>query len=152
MLSPDRIAFIQGGVAAVVATRSERLVPAISRGWGLDVAAETSVLDLCVTAPVGSPTRANLERHAAIAIAVSPPTIATALQVKGTITRVAAPDAEALERAERHLAAFTAEAIRVGVPVDHPRRLFMSSELVSVTVSVEQAFDQTPGPGAGRRL
>lgn len=136
----------------MVATRDERMAPAIARGWGLHASAGSGLLELCVTAPVGSPTRANLERRSAIAIAFSPPTIATALQVKGTVTRVATPDAEALERAERHLAAFTAEAIKVGVPADHPRRMFVPSEFVSVTVSVEEVFDQTPGPGAGRRL
>ncbi len=136
----------------MIATRSEGMVPAIARGWGSEVSASGRVLELCVTAPVGSPTRANLTERSAIAIAFSPPTIATAIQVKGVVTRVAAPDAQALARAEKHLAGFTAEAAKVAPRADQSRRMFEPSQFLSVTVSVEEVFDQTPGPGAGRQL
>jgi len=151
-LSPDLVAVIHGGVAAVVATRSERMVPAITRGWGTEVSAEGQVLDLCVAAPVGSPTRSNLGQHTAIAIGFSPPAIATAVQVKGSVTRVTAPAAEAVERAERHLSAFIATAAEVAPQPELFRRQFAPTEFLSVMISVEEVFDQTPGPGAGRRL
>jgi hypothetical protein len=128
------------------------MVPAITRGWGTEVSVEGQVLDLCVAAPVGSPTRSNLGQRTAIAIGFSPPAIATAVQVKGTVTRVTAPDAQALERAERHLSTFIAAAAEVAPQPELFLRQFVPAEFLSVSVSVEEVFDQTPGPGAGRRL
>jgi hypothetical protein len=106
-----------------------------------------------VVAPAGSVTRANLEGNGVIAVGFSPPTIARALQIKGAVTAVREPTSAELERAERHFAAFASEAEQVGVPARAARRTFGPwSDFVSVTCSIDEVFDQTPGPNAGRRL
>ena len=79
-----------------------------------------------MAAPVGSRPRANLERTAVIAVGVSPPTIARAAQLKGSVVAVREPTRDELARAERHASLF-ADA-------------------------VDEIFDQTPGPAAGRAL
>jgi hypothetical protein len=110
------------------------------------------VVTLCVVAPRGSATRANLESNGAIAASFSPPTIAKAVQIKGTADAVREPEPRELERAERHLRAFAAEGEQVGVRAELPRRMFAEEDFVSVTVQVEEVFDQSPGPTAGQRL
>lgn len=152
MLDAEVAAFVQGGVAAAAATRDEHLVPAFTRAWGPEVSRDGRSLKLCVTAPVGSRTRANLEANGALAVAFSPPTIARAVQLKGTVTSMREPTAEEVARAERHLDAFCAETEQVGHPPDLPRRMFAASDLVTVVLPVDEVFDQSPGPNAGRPL
>ncbi len=144
---------MHSGVAAGVGTRDAELRPSFTRGWGPEVSADGSTLALCVIAPSGSPTRANLEDNGAIAVGFSPPTIARALQIKGTTVSVGAPSPEDLERAQRHLRKFSVEAEQIGIPERVSRRIFgVPADFASVTLLIEEVFDQTPGAGAGRRL
>jgi hypothetical protein len=152
VLDPAVVEFIHGGVAVGVATRDDDLRPEFARGWGPEVSADGRSLRLCVAAPEGSRVRANLERNGAVAVGFSPPTIARAVQVKGVATVVGEPEAADLERVERHARSFVTEAERVGAPAELSRRLFVGTGLVAVEFSIDEMFDQTPGPTAGRRL
>jgi hypothetical protein len=146
------VEFIHGGVAVGVATRDEGLRPEFARGWGPQVSADGRSLRLCVPAPEGSQMRANLEANGAVAVGFSPPTIARAVQVKGVATSVGEPEAADLERVERHVRSFVAEAASLGAPPDLAVRMFWGVGLVTVEFPIDEAFDQTPGPTAGRRL
>jgi hypothetical protein len=152
VLDPAVVEFIHGGVAVGVATRDDHLRPEFARGWGPEVSADGRSLKLCVAAPEGSRMRANLELNGAVAVGFSPPTIARAVQVKGVATGVAEPDAADLERVERHVQSFVAEAARIGAPAELSRRMFAGTGLVAIAFSIDEVFDQTPGPTAGRRL
>ena len=152
VLDPEVVEFIHGGVAVGVATRGDDLRPEFARGWGPEVSTDGRSLSLCVAAPEGSRMRANLEGNGALAVGFSPPTIARAVQLKGVATVVGEPDAADLERVERHLRSFVAEAERIGAPPELARRMFVGAGLVAVQFSIDEVFDQTPGPTAGRRL
>ena len=152
MLDPDVVELIQGGVAVGVATCDDDLRPEFARGWGPEVSADGRSVTLCVSAPEGSRMRANLERNGALAVGFSPPTIARAVQLKGVATRVAESDAADLERVERHLRSFVAECERIGAPAELSRRMFVGTGMVAVRFPIDEVFDQTPGPTAGRRL
>ena len=147
MLDSGLVAFIHGGVAVGVATRDEDLRPAYTRGWGPAVSSDGLWLTLCVIAARGSPSRENIEGNGAIAVVFNPPTAGRALQLKGVVVQAREPVAEELERAERHLEAFAAEAEQVGAP-----RLFVRRNFLAVTLSIDEVFDQTPGQRAGVRL
>ena len=152
VLDPAVVEFIHGGVAVGVATRDDDLRPEFARAWGPEVSADGRSLRLCVTAPEGSRMRANLEQNGAVAVGFSPPTIARAVQVKGVATVVTAPGDADLERVERHVRAFVAEAERIGAPPELSQRMFVGTGLAAVQFSIDEVFDQTPGPTAGRRL
>jgi hypothetical protein len=126
--------------------------PAFTRAWGPQLSADRRSLTLCVSAADGSATRANLEANGAVAIGFSPPTIAKAVQLKGVAAVLGEPGAGDLEQVEQHVLAFRANAERVGVPPPVAERIFDGSTLVLVNVSIDEGFDQTPGPMAGRRL
>jgi hypothetical protein len=96
--------------------------------------------------------RANLERNGAVAVGFSPPTIARAVQVKGVATVVSEPEEADLERVERHFRSFVAEAARIGAPAELSGRMLVRTGLVAVQFSIDEVFDQTPGPTAGRHL
>ena len=152
MLAPNIVEFIHGGVAVGVATCDNDLKPDFARGWGPEVSTDGRSMRLCVAAAKGSPMRANLERNGAVAVGFSPPTIARAVQVKGVATMLGEPEADDLERVERHLRSFVEEAERVGAPAEVALRMFVGSGLVAVRLSIDEVFDQTPGPTAGRPL
>jgi hypothetical protein len=109
-------------------------------------------LTLCVSAVEGSVMRANLEGNGAVAIGFSPPTIAKAVQLKGVVVAVGEPGTDDLELVEAHVDAFVAECGRIGVPPELAHRMFEGLSLVWISVSIDEGFDQTPGPMAGRRL
>ena len=151
-LDREVVEFIHGGVAVGVATRDDDLRPEFARAWGPEVSADGRSLRLCVAAPEGSRMRANLERNGSVAVGFSPPTIARAVQVKGVAGAVAEPEAADLERVERHVRSFVAEAERIGAPEELSRRMFVGTGLVVLQFSIDEVYDQTPGPTAGRRL
>ena len=151
VLDPTVVEFIHSGVAVGVSTRDDDLRPEFARGWGPEVSADGRSLRLCVGA-AGTRVRANLERNGAVAVGFSPPTIARAVQVKGVVSHVGEPDAADLERVERHVRSFLAEAERIGAPPELSRRMFVEPGLVAVELSIDEVYDQTPGPTAGRRL
>jgi hypothetical protein len=151
-LGQELAAFVHGGVAVSVATRDTAMRPALARGWGPHVSEDGRSLSLCVTAPPGSASRANLEENGAIAVGFSQPTIARALQVKGSAVEVEEPGPAQLERAAQHLDAFCSETETIGQPRELVRRIYRPRELVAVTLTIEEVFDQTPGPSAGKRL
>ena len=94
----------------------------------------------------------NIEGNGAIAVVFNPPTVGQALQLKGAVAQAREPVAGDLERAERHLEAFAAEAEQVGAPPGNAQRLFVRRDFVAVTLSIDEVFDQTPGQRAGVRL
>jgi len=151
-LDPAVVEFIHGGVAMGVVTRDDSLRPAIARAWGPEVSADGRTLRLCVAAPQGSAARENLQVHAPVAVGFSPPTIARAVQLKGLAVSIGEPEPDDLERVERHVEQFVAEVTRIGGPEHVARRMFAPAGLLEVSVSIDEVFDQTPGPTAGRRL
>jgi hypothetical protein len=152
VLDPELVEFVHSGVAVGVATRDESLRPAFTRAWGPEVSADGRSLTICVSAAEGSAIRTNLEGNGAVALGFCPPTIAKAVQVKGVAVVLGEPAAGDLERVEQHVRAFRANAERVGVPPPVAERIFDGSTLLLISVSIDEGFDQTPGPMAGRRL
>ena len=152
VLTRELVDFIHSGVAVGVASRDESMRPAFARAWGPHVSADLRSLTLCVSAVEASPMRSNLDANGAAALGFCPPTIAKAVQLKGVAVVLGVPGAGDLERVERHVRAFRANAERVGVPQAVAERIFDGSTLVLISVAIDEGFDQTPGPMAGRRL
>jgi pyridoxamine 5'-phosphate oxidase-like protein len=152
VLTPELVEFVHSGVAVGVATRDESMRPVFTRAWGPNVAADHRSLAVCVSAAEGSATRANLEENGAVALGFCPPTIAKAVQLKGVAAFLGESGPEDLERVERHVRAFRAECERIGVPPAVAERMFDGSCLVLISVSIDEGYDQTPGPRAGHRL
>jgi hypothetical protein len=147
----DLRAFVAGGVAIGVATCDETLHPFFARGFGPELSADGQRLRLCVTAPADSAVRANLERGCPIAIGFSPPTIARAVQMKGSVEAIGELDEADRQRMARHLDEFIVEAGQFGVAETLVRRFAAAVDCVAVTYAIEEVFDQTPGPSAGHR-
>jgi Pyridoxamine 5'-phosphate oxidase len=152
VLTPELVEFVHSGVAVGIATRDERMRPAFARAWGPRVSADRRSLTVCVSTAEGSAMRANLEGNGAVALGFCPPTIAKAVQLKGIAVVLGEPGPDAVEWVEQHVSAFRAECGRIGVPPDVADRMSEDSTWVRISVAIDEGFDQTPGPTAGRRL
>ena len=151
----DLVAFVHSGVAVSVGTRDADLKPAFSRAWGPVVSDDGRSLALCVIAPPGSWMRANLDANGPIAVGFSPPTIARALQVEGRRVGVREPARRPIWSGPSG----TCPVVRRGGRADRRTpRAFAADVRRAVrlrlrsTLSIDEVFDQTPGPTAGGRL
>jgi Pyridoxamine 5'-phosphate oxidase len=151
LLSEELVAFLQGPVAVVVATRDEVLRPEIARGWGIEVADDRAAVTLCVDDPGGAQTRANLEANGEIAVTCSLPSTYRAVQLKGRTLQIRPPDERQRSAVLRHLEGFVEEVAAMGVRADGART-FLRGDLLSVTFGVRELYDQTPGANAGAQL
>ncbi|HET7574705.1 MAG TPA: hypothetical protein VFJ99_06270 [Solirubrobacterales bacterium] len=149
-IDPALAGFLTSGVAIMAATRDGDLQPEIARGWGPGPSADGARLDLCLIAPSGSATRANLEANVSIAVNCTRPSTYRAVQIKGRVTEVRAPTEDDLARAAEHAEAFTADTAKVGSPA--PSAFYIGAVDLAVTLEVDELYDQTPGPAAGSRL
>lgn len=156
-ISDELKALIEGPVSALVGTRDSRLVPEITRAWGPVVSEDRQKVSLCVPLATSRKTLDNLEANGQIAVTFSLPTNYRTFQLKARHAKTAEADSEDLAAVERHRDAFAA----VNEPLGQPRQVVeafwraeieTSAVLVKVLLVAEQVFDQTPGPGAGKRL
>jgi Pyridoxamine 5'-phosphate oxidase len=156
-ISDELKALIEGPVSVVVGTRDSRLVPEITRAWGPRVSEDRQRVSLCVPLATSRKTLDNLEANGQIAVVFCLPTNYRTCQVKGRRAKTAELDGTDLAVVERHRDAFSA----VTAPLGQPREIIeafwraeieTSAKLVKVFFVPEQVFDQTPGPGAGRKL
>lgn len=149
--------FLEGPVSVLVGTRDSRLLPEITRAWGPRVSADRRAVSLCVPLATSRRTLDNLEANGEIAVTFSLPTNYRTFQLKGRHAAAADPDSADLAAVERHRDAFAEVNERLGQP--RPRveafwraEIETSAVLVKIFFSLDQVFDQTPGPGAGRPL
>jgi hypothetical protein len=150
LIKGETAAFLEGGVAIMLATSDADLQPEITRGWGLEIGPDGRTIRVSLVAPDGSRTRRNLEANGAIAMNCTLPSSYRAVQAKGVAIEVGEPADADLERAAGHAAAFAEETGKVGAPA--PSHLYVRAVDLTVTFAVEELYDQTPGPAAGSEL
>ena len=149
--NPETVGVLESGCSISVATVGPDGAPYATRGFGLTVLDDDHVrlfLDaddhLVLT---------HLKGGGPIAVTGVDVATLRAVQIKGTAGEPAATlDREDLERAGRHIESFFHNVSRMeGTPVALLERLRPRAFAVC-TVAVTDAFDQTPGPGAGASL
>ena len=79
------------------------------------------------------------------------PTTYRSIQLKGQCVEVAPPAPGDAEWVQRHRDLYAASTALVGQP-PHVTRNFWSQKVTRLRLSVEEGFDQTPGPRAGAPL
>lgn len=144
----DFMAFIELGTSLLIATRDATQRCEISRAGAARVV--DGRIQLLVPLPEGERSLANLADNRDIALTAAHPTSYRSFQIKGRDAELATwPDMQAA--AERHVAGFAAEVVQLGLPPDRASR-FWSRSFVAVVFTPDALFEQTPGPGAGRRV
>ena len=149
-IDDELAAFVQRGVSAMLATVDDTSFPDATRVNGV-AALDDRRLRILVAADATA-ARANAVDGARVAVLVTELVSYRSIQFKGVVLDAApARTPGDLGLADHHLASFVAAAPHVGIEPAKAAQFF-ATELVPIVVGVESLFDQTPGPGAGRRI
>jgi hypothetical protein len=145
----DRLkGIVEGGRAVIVGTVDANGNPTCCRGIAVATNDDFDSVVVYVPVATGQETVANIATTRRVAVASTHPITAESVQIKGVTrgVRVASP----AERAYvvQRLEDFASILDGLGLP----RRLTLAVAhwpAFAIEVSVEQVFDQTPGPNAG---
>jgi len=154
LLDDDNAAFIQSGVSINAASSGPGNVPAVSRALGCRLSPDRNRVTVFLAA---SRSAALLEAIAAsrrIAVVFSQPSTHRTIQLKGTDAARAGVEDGDRALIERCAEGFGADLAAAGYG-EGLADLLLDAEpgdVVAVSFSPSAAFNQTPGPGAGRPL
>jgi hypothetical protein len=143
--------FIEADRAIEVASRNKDLVPHAQRAWGPRVSEDGRSIELFVDRPAATTTVANLRDNGRIAVCLTRIDTNRSVQLKGRCVEVGDPEAEDWNTIEEHRQAFTRATAMLGFPADMIRNLW-STQVVKLRFVVDDIYDQTPGPRAGKPL
>ena len=140
--------FMTGGVSVLVGTVDADGVPACCRGIAIALKDDHESVTIYVPAATAGETVANVATTRRVAVSCAHPLSHQTVQIKGVTrgVRLAPASDEAFVRTR--LDEFAAVLDEIGLP----RRVTKSIAhwpAFAIDVSVEQVFDQTPGPKAG---
>jgi hypothetical protein len=142
---------VESGVAVLVATGDAQRRPHVAYGWGPRVREDGSTIDVFLDASRAERTLSNVRGSGKIAMTVAEPVSMRSVQFKGSFRETGTATPEDAVWVQRHRDAFVVTTSLVGDPPDKIRGMWMD-EVIRVSFTVERAFDQTPGPNAGRPL
>jgi len=150
----ELLAMMARGVSVIVASRDATLRPSMMRAMGSHVEKQGRRITVFVSRAQSPQLLQDLAAGAPVAAVFSEPATHLCVQVKASrvAMRDAVPDDEPL--LARYLASMEREVQRVGFPPHLTRAMLACRvpDLVAVEFEPEQAFDQTPGPRAGKPL
>ena len=142
---------IESGAAVSVGTRSRDLAPDALRAWGPRVSADRRSIAVFVDRPHSQRCVANLQDNGRIAICFVDIHTFRALQLKGRCVEIGDPGPDDWAWIERHRTAFTEATVEMGFLAEVVRNMW-STQVVKLRFVVEEFFDQTPGPQAGKEI
>ncbi len=147
MIDEALTAFLERGCAMIVGTVSADGAPHAQRAWGCRVLGPTVVRLLIDERD--QEIRSHLDAGGRIAVTAADVRTLQAVQIKGQVTEVACPTADDLERCDHHNDELLDDIEQTDFfPRQVTGRMVPPGYVVAV-VTVDEVFDQTPGPGAG---
>lgn len=149
---PDSIVqLLETGVSVMVSTRNAALMPECTRAWGIQVAPDRLSVMIFLSETFAGETLDNLRANGMIAVTCARPTDHITCQLKGRVTAITRMTQARRDRCRQWHHDFMAELKAVGVPPELPGA-WIVEPTVAVEFAVSEVFDQTPGPGAGRKI
>jgi hypothetical protein len=140
--------YVEGGISVFVGTVDADKIPTCCRAIALSTKDDFETITVYVPAATGQETIANVATTRRVAISASEPLSHASIQIKGVSRGVKlAPAAdEAFVRTRLH--EFADVLAELGLPRTVTHRM-AHWPAFAIEISVEQVFDQTPGPKAG---
>lgn len=153
LLSEEHAAFILRYTSISVAARDAQHRPAIARAAGCTVSLDRRQVTVFLCPANAQFVLHNLRATGAIAMVATRPTTHAALQLKGTVSSIAALSAAERAAMEAHQLSFIAELGTLGYAPELIRALLDSHrDCLAVCFEPQQIFNQKPGPKAGEPL
>ena len=151
MLDTDVAELLETGCSLIIGTVDAQAIPEAARGWALEVSADRTSLRLLVSTEA-TVALANLAPGAKVAVTATEIATLRSLQVKGHSSGVDEVTRADRARHDAYVAAFI-QAVHDsdGTPLDLLARM-KPHGITAFVMSVDELYDQTPGPTAGQRL
>ncbi|MBA2965301.1 MULTISPECIES: hypothetical protein [Ramlibacter] len=153
-LPGNLLAMIARGVSANVASRDAALRPSLMRAVGSAVSPDGATVTVYLARSQSRQLVQDIASTGHLAVVFSEPATHCTVQLKAR--RASLRDATEADRPllARYLASMEHEIGRVGHPPAIARAMlaYRLEDLVAVSFQAEQAFEQTPGPLAGRTI
>jgi hypothetical protein len=155
VFEPELVAFLESGCSTIVGLVTGSGEPFATRGWGIRVLpGEPEQLRLLVGAgPMAAAGRTPGD-GTTFAIAVTGADVRTlrSVQLKGTAHDLEPVTDADLACSARYCAEFFADVEDADDVSPALMQRLVPADLLACTVEVAEAYDQTPGPGAGAAL
>lgn len=145
--------FVQGGVSISVAARTADLSPVMARALGCRVATDRREITIFLSRSIAASVLACLEDNGAIAVVFTLPSTHQTLKLKTTDARPSEVDPADLGLVQDYRRKFALDLGSMGYTPEFADAVVpMMDDLVAVRFTPTAAFDQTPGPDAGKAL
>jgi hypothetical protein len=153
-MDAELVAFVQGGVGIVVASRDDRLLASIARGVGCRVEEGGRRVTVFVVRSENAALLDDIRRHRVVAVVFSSPDSHRTVQLKGFDAREREAGADDARQLEAYARAFDEALTGIGFGHGYAGALIAHppGDLVGVSFTVSEGYLQTPGPRAGERL
>ena len=153
-LPADLVAMIAAGVSVIVGSRDAALRPSLMRAVGSQVDAASQRITVYLARAQSRQLLQDLAATGQIAVVFSQPSTHRTLQVKAGQVEIRNAVAEDQPVLAAYLLAMEHEIQQVGFgpPVTRAMLAHRHEDVVAVSFTAQQAFDQTPGPQAGSAL
>lgn len=150
-LPDDLLAMMRRGVSVIVGSRDAALRPSLMRAVGRDVSPDGSSVTVYLSLSQSRQLLQDIAATGHVATVFSEPASHRTVQLKASSARTRPAGTADEPVLARYLASMEVEIQRVGYPVEIARAMLAHrlDDVVAVTFTPEQAFDQTPGPKAG---
>jgi len=154
LLSPEHIAMIDKGVSTIVASRDAAMRPSVMRAVGAHIKADGSRITVFISRGQSRQLLQDIASTGRVAVVFSQPLSHRTVQVKATEADLRPAEEADLPVLRRYLASMEEEVAAVGFEARFVRAMlaFRLDELVAISFTPTEAFDQTPGPKAGTAL
>jgi hypothetical protein len=151
MIPQSIVTLLETGVSVMVGTRNSSLMPECTRSWGIRVGTKRDTVTIFLSKAFAGHTLENLRDNGQIAVTCTRPTDHVTCQLKGRLKSMKPAAAADRELSRRWHREFMAELKAIGVP-SALSEAWITEPTVAVEISVSDVFDQTPGPGAGKKI
>jgi hypothetical protein len=154
LLNAEVAAFIQGGVSVVVAGRNAELIPDVVRGCGCHVSRDRRRVTVLVESGRAEGLLADVRATGQVAVVFSQPSTHRTIQLKGDDAAVVPVTAMQRRIIDRHLLAWVNELVAAGFRAEFAEavRGRPARDVAAIGFTPTAAYEQTPGPAAGRKL
>jgi len=151
MIPQPIVDLLETGVSVMVGTRDASLTPECTRAWGIQVGADRGTVTIFLSERFAGKTIDNLRDNGRIAVTCTRPTDHITCQLKGQVRGMKPATPADRDLSQQWHREFIAELKAIGVP-SALSEAWISEPTLAVEFAVTEVFDQTPGPGAGRKL
>lgn len=154
MIPQDIADFIaQPGLPMSFGTRDAGLQTSVSHAFALKLSDNKKDIRFIVPKIAAGNHLNNLQQNGRVAFTIGHPVTHVCYQLKGKYVSYTDCTTEDMNLLGKNFAAFTDSM--AGIFGEHVREILGKlnfGEFLSITFSPEEIFDQTPGPGAGKKL